>query len=411
MKVIQSTITFLWMMIAFPLCSMAQKLSVYQEMQLTGRINPVDNLRYVDSVEVTYINSNVYPSGERISIKVPVQNERFSLWVPPLPVGDFMFVRFLYGKVPDSADKIDPVAGYPLMVGDSSVDLSFEKGEYNNGAGKYGVNVNILTGKQNRVRISYTTAADENYRTRGTLKMKLYEKRIDSAFYLAEIQKLSQKLNEFDKQFIIDNPGALHSLFLLEKMVGKYLDTANSWNNAGASFLKEIDTLFGSLHTSLRESKKGRHLIAGLQRAREGRVIPFTGTMPDGRQFNLDSLKGKVFLIDFWGSWCGWCRKGHPHLKILYAKYKEKGFEIIGVGQEFGVGKTQWEKFKKAIAEDGIAWSQVLNDPSKQDIVSQYMVTSYPSKFLVNRDGRIILRVGIDSERLLDAKLRELFGD
>ncbi len=54
----------------------------------------------------------------------------------------------------------------------------------------------------------------------------------------------------------------------------------------------------------------------------------------NGQPLSLADYKGKYVLIDFWASWCGPCRKGNPHLKSLYAKYKEKGFEIIGISDD-----------------------------------------------------------------------------
>ena len=49
-----------------------------------------------------------------------------------------------------------------------------------------------------------------------------------------------------------------------------------------------------------------------------------------GNDFKLSSLRGKIVVLDFWGSWCGWCIKGMPKMKEYYEKYKGK-FEILGV--------------------------------------------------------------------------------
>lgn len=139
--------------------------------------------------------------------------------------------------------------------------------------------------------------------------------------------------------------------------------------------------------------------------------ISFTGEMPNGQLFNSESLKGKVFLIDFWGSWCVYCRKGHPHLKTLYSKYKDKGFEIIGIGSELTKTREEgWIKFKKAIAEDNLPWLQILNDRTKRDLPKDYHVNAYPTKILVDKNGKILLRVTDDNERRIDATLKDIFG-
>ncbi len=78
-------------------------------------------------------------------------------------------------------------------------------------------------------------------------------------------------------------------------------------------------------------------------------------------------MKGKYVLIDFWGSWCHPCRASHPHLKELYAKYKDKGFEIIGVAQETAkTPEEQRQSWTGAIAKDSLTWPQIMNNENSE---------------------------------------------
>ena len=62
-----------------------------------------------------------------------------------------------------------------------------------------------------------------------------------------------------------------------------------------------------------------------------GKEAPdFTLNDINGKPFSLSSLRGKYVVLDFWGSWCGWCIKGMPDMKKYYEKYSGK-FEIVGI--------------------------------------------------------------------------------
>ena len=75
----------------------------------------------------------------------------------------------------------------------------------------------------------------------------------------------------------------------------------------------------------------------------------------NGKQFRLSSLRGKIVVIDFWGSWCGWCVKGMPEMKKYYEKYKGK-MEIVGV--DCGDTKEQW---KADVDNLSLPWIHVYN--------------------------------------------------
>jgi peroxiredoxin len=114
---------------------------------------------------------------------------------------------------------------------------------------------------------------------------------------------------------------------------------------------------------------------------------------------SLSSFRGKVVLLDFWASWCGPCRVANKHLVKLYAKYKEKGFEIVGISNDYT--KSEWVD---AIKKDKITWTQVLDEGG---LVSNKWYISYlPISFLLDKEGKI---VAVElKEKALEEKLKEL---
>jgi len=125
---------------------------------------------------------------------------------------------------------------------------------------------------------------------------------------------------------------------------------------------------------------------------------------PDGKPFALSSLKGKVVLIDFWASWCGPCRRENPNVTRVYAKYKNRGFEILGVSLDQDA--TRW---KGAIKADNLTWIHVSDLMGWQSSAAQlYDVHSIPQTILLDKEGRILAK-GLRGEEL-EAKLESLLG-
>ena len=73
---------------------------------------------------------------------------------------------------------------------------------------------------------------------------------------------------------------------------------------------------------------------------------------------SLDNIfKDKIVLLDFWASWCIPCRASHPNLISLYKKYKNKGFEIIGIA----ANDHEEMKWREAIKKDNLEWINILS--------------------------------------------------
>jgi len=132
--------------------------------------------------------------------------------------------------------------------------------------------------------------------------------------------------------------------------------------------------------------------------------LDFTVVGMKGDSITLSSLKGKVFLLDFWASWCGPCRYANKQLVKFYSKYKGKGFEILSVSLDDE--KTAW---KKAVTKDKITWMQGFDRGGWDSFAARkWQVDALPSSFLINKDGDV---VGINLEKDdLEKKIKELLG-
>ena len=141
-------------------------------------------------------------------------------------------------------------------------------------------------------------------------------------------------------------------------------------------------------------------------RTAEGSIAPeLEFSDPDGKVRKLSDLRGKVVLIDFWASWCGPCRRENPHVVAMYAKYHDRGFEVFSVSLD-----NNKDKWKEAIAKDNLSWPNHVSDLKGWGSAAAklYGVSSIPSTFLVDKDGRIIAK-GLRGEQLT-AVLEQIFG-
>lgn len=148
-----------------------------------------------------------------------------------------------------------------------------------------------------------------------------------------------------------------------------------------------------------------KNKVRQLARVSVGQIAPDIAlSTPEGKELKLSSLRGKVVLVDFWASWCGPCRKENPNVVKVYAKYKDKGFEIYGVSLD-----RDRQSWLGAIAADKLTWLHVSDLKFWQSAAAQtWGVSAIPFTVLLDPEGRIIAK-NLRGPAL-EAKLNELFN-
>ena len=119
----------------------------------------------------------------------------------------------------------------------------------------------------------------------------------------------------------------------------------------------------------------------------------------DGKTERLsDYIKpGKYTLVDFWAGWCGPCMRQAAVLKDLYAKYHDKGLDIVGV--------AVWDEPANtlaAIKSHGLVWPNIINAQTVP--TDLYGIMGIPCILLIGPDGTILSRDKQGDELVADVE-------
>lgn len=193
---------------------------------------------------------------------------------------------------------------------------------------------------------------------------------------------LQAKMNEANLKFIQENPSSVLAYDkAMVNFLGMYVELS----------IKEIDQLVSMVEKGWKGTEKFEAFKALAEKAKATAVgvkyQNFELLTPDGKKVMLsDYVKdGQFVMLEFWASWCGPCRGEIPHLREVFAKYKDKGFNIVSISID--ESDAAW---KKAMKEENMVWTQ-LNDPKgfEGEISKAYNILGIPYAILLDKEGNI----------------------
>ena len=241
-----------------------------------------------------------------------------------------------------------------------------------------------------------------------------HEKRFYKAYEVYSAAENAGTLTSEDEEKINEERGIYRNTvgILTFEFVKNNINNPAAWSelhNCAISLPieKQKELIAGANERTLKTSnvKEIQERIRILEKTAIGQ--PFTDfrmNTPEGKEVALSDYvgKGKCILIDFWASWCGPCRAEMPNVVAAYEKYKNKGFEIVGVSLDM-----KHDSWVKAIEELKLPWVHMSDLKGWGcEGCKLYAVTGVPSTVLLDKEGVIIAR-NIRGEEL-QAKLAEL---
>jgi thiol-disulfide isomerase/thioredoxin len=147
------------------------------------------------------------------------------------------------------------------------------------------------------------------------------------------------------------------------------------------------------------DRERVQRFLENPQLARERLAPAFAITTLDGRQVSLDSLAGKVVLIDFWATWCGPCREALPHIREIAQKFSGEPLVVMSISLDKDDAK--WKDF---VGKNGMTWLQYRDGGG--DIARLFRVESIPHTFTIDADG--VLQDEHIGDASVEGKLKKL---
>lgn len=149
--------------------------------------------------------------------------------------------------------------------------------------------------------------------------------------------------------------------------------------------LKEMSACLAAPGVDASLQAEAKRFIATPIRARAPFAPDFSFTTRQNMPISNAALRGKVVLLDFWGTWCPPCRESVPILRNLNKKYSAKPFQLVGVSSDDD--EDVWRTFTEAQKMD---WQQYID--LSGHVIEAFKIESFPTYIVLDKDGVIRYR-------------------
>lgn len=201
----------------------------------------------------------------------------------------------------------------------------------------------------------------------------------------AQAKEFMDRYDAAIKKFVADNPKSPAVPFAIMDLSGD--DFKEAYDNMTPEAKQSILMPYAELYNRQAEAMQQARATEEARKAEiaEGNITAPAFTLPDlqGKEVSLADFRGKWVVLDFWGSWCGWCVKGFPALKEAYQKYGDK---IVVIGIDCNESEADW---RAGVKTHELPWLNLYNGDNRE-LYEAYGIEGFPTKVIINPEGKIV---------------------
>jgi peroxiredoxin len=171
--------------------------------------------------------------------------------------------------------------------------------------------------------------------------------------------------------------------------------------------IREATEWYTRITTRFPETPAGRKARGARTRLEsEGKIVPFTGTTIDGREFSLADQRGKVVLLQYWATWCEPCKEDLKTIAAAHEKFGQRGLQVVSISLDNSDAELRSYLQSARLPQ----WIHLYEEGGLDSpLAEQLGVTVVPTMILVGADGKVINRnlTASDLDRALSREFQK----
>jgi thiol-disulfide isomerase/thioredoxin len=217
--------------------------------------------------------------------------------------------------------------------------------------------------------------------------------------HAADLEAFMKDLHELYTKYGNATDSSLHSMTLVRN--------ARAYGLTSLQVQRFLTPMLRYENASVRQWAEGTLRVLQMVQ-RQGKVELEAPTL-QGEPFNLESLHGRIVLLDYWNTLCSSCIAAMPRIHGIYQRYREHGFEVVSVCFD---GKSRTKQVERVEKELGLTWTTLLADDISQEFYDRYGFSGVPQYMLLDREGRLVATTSeVDMGRNLEAILDRILTE